>query len=42
MSSINKRFDNNSIPENHTLYSYITTLKLFLDCKKKIITIRIL
>jgi len=35
MSSINKRFDNNSIPENNTLYSYITTLKLFLDCKKK-------
>ena len=33
MSSINKRFGKDSVPENHKLNSYISTLKLFLDCK---------
>jgi hypothetical protein len=34
ISSINKRFENIcSIPENHTIDSYINTLELFIDCK---------
>ena len=34
ISSINKRFKNDSIPENHTIDNFINTLEMFLDCKK--------
>ena len=32
-SSINKRFSNENIPENHKIDKFIDTLELFIDCK---------
>lgn len=33
ISSINKRFSNSDIPENHKIDNFINTLELFIDCK---------